>query len=471
MGSVYRRALRALIGTLAVAVVAVVPLAATPPAAAAGSTGLVISQVYGGGGMSGASYNADFVELFNRGTVTQSLLGWSLQFAPGGGAGWSVMPLSGTLEPGKHLLVRLGTSGSSGASLPAADMVNTGVNLGTSGKVAIRANTSAYTSCAEGWSIDLVSYGYADCAEFTPGPLLSATTAGVRRGGGCTDTDNNFNDIAQASPYPRNSSAAAHPCSGGTTPPPPTGSANLTISAVGSPPSTIVRGQSFTASDTVRNAGTAIAGSSSTAYYLSGDWAPGGDLALSGTRSVVSIAAGGSSSGTRSVIVPTTTPAGTYRVVACADASRVVVESNEGDNCRVSSGSITVQTGATSAGGADLVVSSLSTPPSSRARGTSFTMTERTTNQGGATAASSRTWFRLSIDKTYGSGDPLLAGSRSVPSLAPSQWSDATTTVAVMSSTSPGTYWVLACADGGGAVAESSEANNCRPSATQIRIT
>src|SRR5215213_2411048 len=38
------------------------------PRAQAVSTSIVISQVYGGGGNSGATYQNDFVELFNRGT-------------------------------------------------------------------------------------------------------------------------------------------------------------------------------------------------------------------------------------------------------------------------------------------------------------------------------------------------------------------------------------------------------------------
>src|SRR5579859_2007614 len=34
-----------------------------------GSTSLVISQVYGGGGNSGATYKNDFIEIFNKGTT------------------------------------------------------------------------------------------------------------------------------------------------------------------------------------------------------------------------------------------------------------------------------------------------------------------------------------------------------------------------------------------------------------------
>ncbi|MBK9051066.1 MAG: Ig-like domain-containing protein [Chloroflexi bacterium] len=43
-----------------------------------------ISQVYGGGGNSGATYTHDFIELFNAGTTTINLTGWSVQYAPPG---------------------------------------------------------------------------------------------------------------------------------------------------------------------------------------------------------------------------------------------------------------------------------------------------------------------------------------------------------------------------------------------------
>src|SRR5262249_26044331 len=48
---------------------------------ALGSANLVISQVYGGGGNSGATYKNDFIEIFNRGTAAVSVSGWSVQYA------------------------------------------------------------------------------------------------------------------------------------------------------------------------------------------------------------------------------------------------------------------------------------------------------------------------------------------------------------------------------------------------------
>ena len=64
-----------LISTLVLGLAPAIPVAAqeSPPA------GLVISQVYGGGGNAGALFTHDFVELFNRGGAPVGLAGWSVQ--------------------------------------------------------------------------------------------------------------------------------------------------------------------------------------------------------------------------------------------------------------------------------------------------------------------------------------------------------------------------------------------------------
>ena len=46
--------------------------------AVAASPNLVISQVYGGGGNSGAPFTSDYIEIFNRGNATVALSGLSL---------------------------------------------------------------------------------------------------------------------------------------------------------------------------------------------------------------------------------------------------------------------------------------------------------------------------------------------------------------------------------------------------------
>src|SRR6266536_2613785 len=57
---------RSMAGLTIVVTAAAVALSASPASAA--SPDVVVSQVYGGGGNSGATYTNDFVELYNRGT-------------------------------------------------------------------------------------------------------------------------------------------------------------------------------------------------------------------------------------------------------------------------------------------------------------------------------------------------------------------------------------------------------------------
>ena len=53
------------------------------------SPDVVISQVYGGGGNSGATITNDFIELYNRGTEPVPLDGWSVQYASSAGTTWA----------------------------------------------------------------------------------------------------------------------------------------------------------------------------------------------------------------------------------------------------------------------------------------------------------------------------------------------------------------------------------------------
>src|SRR2546428_7748562 len=77
-------------------VVTVMPLG--QPAAAV-STTVVISQVYGGGGNSGATFRNDFIELFNRGAASVNLTGWAWQYASSAGTTLATPSLSGAVQP------------------------------------------------------------------------------------------------------------------------------------------------------------------------------------------------------------------------------------------------------------------------------------------------------------------------------------------------------------------------------------
>ncbi len=53
---------------------------------------VVINEVYGAGGNSGATYNQDFVELYNNGTVRVDITGFSLQYASATGSDYFPEP-------------------------------------------------------------------------------------------------------------------------------------------------------------------------------------------------------------------------------------------------------------------------------------------------------------------------------------------------------------------------------------------
>ena len=172
---------------------------------------ILISQVYGAGGNSGATYNQDYVELYNPGAVDKDLSGWSIQYASNTGTTWSVQSLTGTIKAGKYFLVSL-ASGSIGSGLPTADYAGTAtgtgsVNLsGSNGKVALANTTTAFTTAFPTGAVDFVGYGTATSFEGSAAaPAPSTTTAIFRAGNGATDSNNNSADFTAAAPNPRNS--------------------------------------------------------------------------------------------------------------------------------------------------------------------------------------------------------------------------------------------------------------------------
>ena len=199
-----------------------------PPPPAVGD--VVISQVYGGGGNAGATYTHDFIELFNQGTTTASLDGWSVQYTSATGTGnfgsstTLITPLSGSLAPGQYLLIQEATNAAVGSPLPTPDITDaTPISMAAgAGKVAL-VNTTAPLGCngsstpcspaALATIVDLVGYGSANFFEGSgPAPTISATLADFREEDGCVDTDDNSADFTATTPAARNSSSPFNSC-------------------------------------------------------------------------------------------------------------------------------------------------------------------------------------------------------------------------------------------------------------------
>ena len=182
---------------------------------------MVISQVYGAGGNSASSpWKRDFIELFNRGSTTVSLNGWSVQYANTQSQTWQITTLSGTLAPGQHYLVQEGASNGYGANLPPPNSANTVLMNGTLGKVALVSGTASISGlCPVDLPsvVDFVGYGTdVICYEgSSPTGNLSDAVAVVRNNGGCSDNNNNganFTVQSASSPGPRNKTAPLAPC-------------------------------------------------------------------------------------------------------------------------------------------------------------------------------------------------------------------------------------------------------------------
>lgn len=187
--------------------------------------GPVISQVYGGGGRASAVYKNDFVEIRNAGASVVDMSTWSLQYSSAAGTSWANQKfnLTGTLQPGQYLLVKLGNGlGTStapvGADLPTPDLTFGFDMSGSAGKLALVSSTTALAAatCPSDPSIkDLVGYGTtANCSEISPAPAPTNNGfALLRADAGCTDTGNNSADFANGVPTPRNSGTAYAVCS------------------------------------------------------------------------------------------------------------------------------------------------------------------------------------------------------------------------------------------------------------------
>ncbi|SDH36636.1 MULTISPECIES: ExeM/NucH family extracellular endonuclease [unclassified Duganella] len=194
-----------------------IALSAALSAPALAASPVVISQVYGGGGNSGATLTHDFVELFNRSDADVDLSGWSVQYTSAAGTGaWGVTPLSGTvLKPGQYFLVQQAKGNGGTVALPTPDATGTSAMSANNGKVALVSGTGALSGASPAASsiVDLVGFGTATYFEGSgAAPGLLATTAALRAAGGCTDSDNNAADFVAGEPLPRNSANPVNQC-------------------------------------------------------------------------------------------------------------------------------------------------------------------------------------------------------------------------------------------------------------------
>ncbi|WP_339268449.1 5'-nucleotidase C-terminal domain-containing protein [Paenibacillus sp. FSL R5-0470] len=178
--------------------------------AAPDNSNVVISQVYGGGGNSGAEFKNDFIELYNPTNKPVVLTGWKVRYTSATGTFSSGTELTGTIPANGYYLVQEAAGTGGIAALPTPDAAGILAMSGTNGKVDL-VDPSNNT-------IDLVGYGTATGVEGTPTPALTNATAAIRKAAAGApadsrglDTDNNVADFVVQAANPRNSSYGKAP--------------------------------------------------------------------------------------------------------------------------------------------------------------------------------------------------------------------------------------------------------------------
>ncbi len=173
------------------------------------SASVVVSEVYGGGGNSGAVWKNDFVELYNRSDAAVDVTGWVVQYfsatttnpIPASG---NTATLTGAVAAHHTYLVQMGSGTNLSATpLPTPDATATVAMGSTAGRIDL---------VQAGTVVDRVGYGTtATTFEGSPAPGLSKTTSATRNAP-CVDTDNNATDFRATEPSPENSTVDKPSC-------------------------------------------------------------------------------------------------------------------------------------------------------------------------------------------------------------------------------------------------------------------
>jgi 5'-nucleotidase len=205
-----------------------------PAHADVAGTGLVISEVYGGGGNSGATYDADYVELYNPTDAAISVAGDYIHYrSANGGSGGSPAQLTGSVPAQGHYLIQMGTASATvGKALPTPDAGPFGFNLAAAGgQVFLLDSPTAITTSGDmagvAHVVDMVGASGSSSFETAAANASGSSTSSLQRAASGADTDDNAVDFTAQPADPQDSG-------GGGTPPPPSEHTIAEIQGTGS---------------------------------------------------------------------------------------------------------------------------------------------------------------------------------------------------------------------------------------------
>ena len=190
------------IGTLSFAIV-------TPAQADVSVTApVIITEVYGGGGNTGATNRNDFIELYNTTGSPVDLSTWSVQYKSATGTTWAATNLVGSIAAGATYLVQEASSGSVGTVLPTPDATGAINMSATDGNVALVSGQTLLpcngTACATDDSvIDLVGFGTGNSFAGTEAAAAGTNSTSLARDHLHSNTTNNLIDFMPIIPTPK----------------------------------------------------------------------------------------------------------------------------------------------------------------------------------------------------------------------------------------------------------------------------
>lgn len=180
---------------------------AVPGTAAAvdAASPVVINEVYGGGGNSGAQYKQDFVELYNSSSAPVDLSGWSLQYASTSGTSWQRTNLTGSVPAKSYYLIGQAVGNGGSLDLPTPNVTGTIPMSGSGGKVALVNSQTTLAGCAAACSsapsvVDFVGWGSANDAAGGAAAPGTSNPESVSRNAQHANTGNNAADFALLNP-------------------------------------------------------------------------------------------------------------------------------------------------------------------------------------------------------------------------------------------------------------------------------
>ena len=167
-----------------------------------------------------ATYNRDYVELYNNGAAVVDISGYSLQYASSTGTSYTRCNITATdtmIEPGTYFLIQLGSSNTAtGGAIPTPDAVptcNTNIAASTGKLLLVSSQTTLDgTACPPTGAtiVDFVGYGTnTNCSETANAPAPANNQSSLQRNLTGTDTDNNAADFTSSAPTPQSSMPTA----------------------------------------------------------------------------------------------------------------------------------------------------------------------------------------------------------------------------------------------------------------------